>query len=120
MLLLMRTPSPPPLPLLRSQAQGELLALLYLHPEREYSLTEAAGRSGHRATSVKVRERLPVLGWHRSTLLSAIRPTARPRPPVEHRSSYRLGEKAEAWAHRRPQRGLSHRCCCQRSGQSVN
>lgn len=42
MLLLMRTPSPPLLPLLRSRAQGDLLALLYLHPEREYSLTEAA------------------------------------------------------------------------------
>lgn len=42
MLPLMRTPSPPLLPLLRSRAQGDLLALLYLHPEREYSLTEAA------------------------------------------------------------------------------
>lgn len=30
------------LPLLRSQAQGELLARLYLNPEREYSLTELA------------------------------------------------------------------------------
>jgi hypothetical protein len=30
------------LPLLRSQVQGDLLALLYLHPEQEYSLTEAA------------------------------------------------------------------------------
>lgn len=30
------------LPLLRSRVQGDLLALLYLHPEREYSLTEAA------------------------------------------------------------------------------
>ena len=38
----MRTPSPPLLPLLRSRAQGDLLALLYLHPERAYSLTEAA------------------------------------------------------------------------------
>ena len=38
----MRTAPPSLLPLLRSQAQGELLALLYLHPERDYSLTEAA------------------------------------------------------------------------------
>ncbi|HUC56084.1 MAG TPA: hypothetical protein VMA95_01685 [Streptosporangiaceae bacterium] len=38
----MRTPPPPLLPLLRSQVQGDLLALLYLHPEKEYSLTEAA------------------------------------------------------------------------------
>lgn len=42
----MRTPSPPLLPLLRSTAQGDLLALLYLHPERDYSLTEAADLIG--------------------------------------------------------------------------
>ncbi len=42
----MRTPSPPLLPLLRSRAQGDLLALLFLHPEREYSLTEAAALIG--------------------------------------------------------------------------
>lgn len=42
----MRTPPPPLLPLLRSQSQGELLALLYLHPDREYSLTEAAALIG--------------------------------------------------------------------------
>ncbi|WP_084182326.1 nucleotidyltransferase domain-containing protein [Mycolicibacterium austroafricanum] len=34
------------LPILRSQLQGELLALLYLHPESEYSLTEAAAQIG--------------------------------------------------------------------------
>lgn len=38
------------LPLLRSQVQGDLLALLYLHPGDEYSLTEAARLIG---TSVK-------------------------------------------------------------------
>jgi hypothetical protein len=32
--------------LLRSRAQGDLLALLFLHPEREYSLTEAATLTG--------------------------------------------------------------------------
>jgi len=42
----MRTPPPPLLPLLRSPAQGDLLALLYLHPERDYSLTEAADLIG--------------------------------------------------------------------------
>ncbi|SRR6266571_713223 len=42
----MRTPASPLLPLLRSRAQGDLLALLYLHPEREYSLTEAANLIG--------------------------------------------------------------------------
>jgi len=38
----MRSGSPPLLPLLRSRVQGDLLALLYLHPDRDYSLTEAA------------------------------------------------------------------------------
>ena len=42
----MRSSSPPLLPLLRSRAQGDLLALLYLHPDREYSLTEAAALIG--------------------------------------------------------------------------
>lgn len=34
------------LPLLRSRLQGDLLALLYLHPDLEYSLTEAAAHIG--------------------------------------------------------------------------
>jgi hypothetical protein len=34
------------LPILRSQVAGDLLALLYLHPEAEYSLTEAATAIG--------------------------------------------------------------------------
>lgn len=34
------------LPLLRSRAQGDILALLYLHPEQEYSLTDIARRTG--------------------------------------------------------------------------
>lgn len=38
----MRSSPPPLLPLLRSRVQGDLLALLYLHPDRDYSLTEAA------------------------------------------------------------------------------
>jgi len=36
------------LPILRSQVAGDLLALLYLHPEGEYSLTEAASVIGAR------------------------------------------------------------------------
>lgn len=42
----MRTPSSPLLPLLRSRIQGDLLALLYLNPDQEYSITEAAQRIG--------------------------------------------------------------------------
>ena len=33
-------------PLLRSDAQGELLSLLFLHPEQEYSLSDIARRVG--------------------------------------------------------------------------
>lgn len=42
----MRTPPPALLPLLRSHVQGELLALLYLHPDSEYSLTDSAKHIG--------------------------------------------------------------------------
>jgi len=42
----MRSAAPQLLPLLRSQIQGDLLALLYLHPDIEYSLTEAAHQIG--------------------------------------------------------------------------
>lgn len=34
--------APPLLPLLRSQVQGDLLALLFLHPDEEFSLTDVA------------------------------------------------------------------------------
>lgn len=39
---MVRTGAPALLPLLRSQVQGELLALLYLAPEREFTVSEAA------------------------------------------------------------------------------
>jgi hypothetical protein len=42
----MRSGPSPLLPLLRSRVQGDLLALLYLHPDRDYSLTEAAAIIG--------------------------------------------------------------------------
>jgi|ThiBio_1000_plan_1041568.scaffolds.fasta_scaffold07812_4 hypothetical protein len=42
----MRTDPPALLPLLRSQVQGNLLALTYLNPTREYTVTEAARRIG--------------------------------------------------------------------------
>ena len=42
----MRSVSPALLPILRSPIAGDLLALLYLHPEDEYSLSEAASAIG--------------------------------------------------------------------------
>ena len=51
--------SPPLLPLLRSQYQGELLAWLYLGPEREGSTTELARRFGvSQATASREADRL--------------------------------------------------------------
>jgi predicted nucleotidyltransferase len=44
--------SPSLLPLLRSQLQGELLAIVLLHPEREYSLVELAHEVGASHTAV--------------------------------------------------------------------
>lgn len=44
--------SPSLLPLLRSQMQGELLALVMLHPEREFTLTELADSLGASHTAV--------------------------------------------------------------------
>jgi DNA-binding transcriptional ArsR family regulator len=44
--------SPSLLPLLRSRMQGELLAILLLHPEREYSITELAEGCGVTPTAV--------------------------------------------------------------------
>lgn len=49
----MRTGPPPLLPLLRSQVQGNLLALTYLHPDCEYSLTDAAARVGSSVKAVQ-------------------------------------------------------------------
>ena len=40
------------LPLLRSQTQGDLLALLYMNPEEEFTLTEAARKIGVSAPGV--------------------------------------------------------------------
>lgn len=56
--------SPPLLPLLRSRVQGDLLALLYLHPDREYSLTEAAAHIGASVKTVHTEaSRLIVAGF---------------------------------------------------------
>ncbi len=44
--------SPTLLPLLRSQLQGELLAVVLLHPEREFSLVDLARKAGASHTAV--------------------------------------------------------------------
>jgi len=53
-------------PLLRSDAQGELLALLFLHPEREYSLTDITRHLGTSLSTVHTEiNRLTSAGWVR-------------------------------------------------------
>ena len=49
----MRTAPPALLPLLRSQVQGDLLALTYLSPDREFTVSEAAQRVGASVKAVQ-------------------------------------------------------------------
>ena len=56
------------LPLLRSRVQGDLLALLYLHPDRDYSLTEAAALIGASVKTVHTEaSRLITAGFVRDS-----------------------------------------------------
>ena len=48
----MRSRAPDLLPLFRSRHQADLLAWLYLHPDREYTATELANRFGTALTTV--------------------------------------------------------------------
>lgn len=49
----MRSEAPPLLPILRSRHQADLLTLLYLHPDQEYTLTELASRLAIPLTTVQ-------------------------------------------------------------------
>lgn len=49
----MRTTAPSLLPLLRSRVQADLLALLYLNPDEEYSITALAGTIGASVKAVQ-------------------------------------------------------------------
>jgi hypothetical protein len=75
------------LPLLRSRVQGDLLALLYLHPNRDYSLTEAAALIGASVKTVHTEaSRLIAAGFIRDSrrgnvrLLRAVTDTPVSRP----------------------------------------
>lgn len=60
----MKTTAPPLLPLLRSRLQGDLLSLLYLHPDKEYSLSELARLLGTSARMIHYEsERLTDSGF---------------------------------------------------------
>jgi DNA-binding transcriptional ArsR family regulator len=49
----MRSDPPPLLPIFRSRHQGELLAVVYLHPDREYTLAELSRRLDIPPTTVQ-------------------------------------------------------------------
>jgi hypothetical protein len=75
------------LPLLRSRVQGDLLALLYLHPDRDYSMTEAAALIGASVKAVHTEaSRLIAAGFVRDSrrgnvhLLRAVTDTPVSRP----------------------------------------
>ena len=83
----MRSGSSPLLPLLRSRVQGDLLALLYLHLNRDYSLTEAAALIGASVKTVHTEaSRLIAAGFVRDSrrgnvrLLRAVTDTPVSRP----------------------------------------
>lgn len=83
----MRSAPPPLLPLLRSRVQGDLLALLYLHPDRDYSMTEAAALIGASVKAVHTEaSRLIAAGFVRDSrrgnvhLLRAVTDTPVSRP----------------------------------------
>lgn len=64
----MRSGPPPLLPLLRSRVLGDLLALLYLHPDQDYSLTEAATLIGASVKTVHTEaSRLITAGFVRDS-----------------------------------------------------
>jgi hypothetical protein len=83
----MRSGAPPLLPLLRLRVQRDLLALLYLHPNRDYSLPEAAALIGASVKTVRTEaSRLIAAGFVRDSrrgnarLLRAVTGTPVSRP----------------------------------------
>lgn len=91
-------PSPPPLlPLLRSRLEGELLAEILLHPEREYAATELAERFGASLpTVVRELDRLAASGVVRSRKVGRVRlvqsdPDARANRPLTELAALTFG-----------------------------
>lgn len=82
----MRTEAPALLPVFRSQGQAELLTWLYLHPGREFSLTDLARQVGvsvptvHREAQRLVESRLvteTIVGRNRMLGANLSHPAAR-------------------------------------------
>ena len=88
---------PPLLPLLRTRLEGELLAEILLHPDREYSATELANRYGASLpTVVRELDRLASTGVVRSRKLGRVRlvqadPSCRATAPLTELAALSFG-----------------------------
>ena len=93
----MKTEAPPLLPLLRSRLEGELLAEILLHPDREYNATELATRFGASLpTVVRELDRLAASGVVRSRKIGRMRlvqadPTSRATKPLTELAALSFG-----------------------------
>jgi DNA-binding transcriptional ArsR family regulator len=84
----MRSRAPDLLPLFRSRHQADLLAWLYLHPDREYTATELATRFGLALTTVlREAHRLVEAGLLRERTVGRSRLL---RAAVDHRAAAAL------------------------------
>ena len=93
----MKTEAPPLLPLLRSRLEGELLAEILLHPDREYNATELATRYGASLpTVVRELDRLAASGVVRSRKIGRVRlvqadPMSRATKPLTELAALSFG-----------------------------
>jgi predicted nucleotidyltransferase len=91
-----RTP-PPLLPLLRSRLEGELLAEILLHPDREYSAGDLAARfSAGLPTVVRELDRISASGAVRSRKVGRVRlvqadPSSRATAPLTQLAALSFG-----------------------------
>jgi len=93
----MKMEAPPLLPLLRSRLEGELLAEILLHPDREYNASELATRYGASLpTVVRELDRLAASGVVRSRKVGRVRlvqadPTSRATRPLTELAALSFG-----------------------------
>jgi predicted nucleotidyltransferase len=83
----MRAAAPPLLPVFRSRLQGELLALVLVHPDRRWTIEELAERTGHPYQTVATEVRrweatglldVTMIGRTKMLSVNSANPYARP------------------------------------------
>lgn len=93
----MKSAAPPLLPLLRSRLEGELLAEILLHPDREFGASELAERYGASLpTVVRELDRLAESGVVRSRKVGRVRlvqadPSSRATAPLTQLAALTFG-----------------------------